>query len=520
MPQIDYRANLSAAIFPLSLSQAGRSVIIPGPDNNYDRRVDPEGEQKDAGIPQAIYLENVIPTANGYQSVGYKTLGAIPLPAGHLKFYRIAVIEGYTYIFEQNTGGTPDRCYRTNDYVAWTDVTVDWLAIFGPPYVEGYSPHNNMSQATVRGTTYVYVRNGNTLATAVGSVLTNVSSSVTGIVTADIQCIVSSFNYLVAVLSTGDVAWSSTTNPLDFTPSLVTGAGVTKPNAVRGDIVAVHTCPEGFILYTETNAVLAQYTGNARYPWKFVEIPNSGGHASERLIAAPQDSAIHFTINAQGSINQISAAGTQRVAPEVSTYLRNALGAYDLYNRTTNAISTIDSYLFAYEIIYLANRYICVQLTNENGTTGIKPRAVIVYDTLLRRYGRLGADVLFLWDDSETVYCLTPAGLVQRLVLDPYDASVVQDAIIVFGKFQYVRGRRLEVHELVLEGDLKAVTPYVLPSEEGVQPPVGVAMTPVLVNSKVCAYTSRAEGVNHCVAVRGKFALSTVQLTFALGGSR
>ena len=60
----------------MAISRAGRSVIVPQIDQNYDRRVDPTGEQKTPGIPQALYLENVLPTVEGYQSVGF-----IPLPS-------------------------------------------------------------------------------------------------------------------------------------------------------------------------------------------------------------------------------------------------------------------------------------------------------------------------------------------------------------------------------------------------------------------------------------------------------
>jgi len=71
MGQVAYRANLSSATFPMTIADGGRTVIVPGPDQNFDRRVDPEGSQRDAGIPQALYMENVMPTTNGYQSVGY-----------------------------------------------------------------------------------------------------------------------------------------------------------------------------------------------------------------------------------------------------------------------------------------------------------------------------------------------------------------------------------------------------------------------------------------------------------------
>lgn len=77
---ISYRGNLSSTVFPMTLADAGRSVIIPQADQNYDRRIDPAGEKSDAGIPQAMYLQDVLPTVHGYQSVGYKESagGAMP----------------------------------------------------------------------------------------------------------------------------------------------------------------------------------------------------------------------------------------------------------------------------------------------------------------------------------------------------------------------------------------------------------------------------------------------------------
>lgn len=73
MPQFEYRANLSSAVFPMTLAKAGRTVINPGPDQNFDKRIDAAGNDKSSvGIPQAIYMENVLPTPDGFQSVGYK----------------------------------------------------------------------------------------------------------------------------------------------------------------------------------------------------------------------------------------------------------------------------------------------------------------------------------------------------------------------------------------------------------------------------------------------------------------
>mgnify|MGYP000913471006 CR=1 FL=1 len=524
MAQQSYRANLSSAIFPLSLSLAGSTVIVPGPDNNYDRRVDPEGEQKDAGIPQATYLENVIPTANGYQSVGYEILG--PLAPGvtfdaNFKPYRVAVIDGYTYLF--GAVATTDTVYRTQDpgLGLWSDATVTWSAFAGFPYIEGFGSYNTLSQAIVRGTHYIYVRNGNTFGSVAGVTLTDLGGALTGIAVADINSITTSNNYLIAILTDNSIAWSSTTNPLDFVPSLVSGAGSITPEAVRGDIVAVHAIPEGFILYTETNSVLARYTGNARYPWKFTELANSGGHASERLIAAPKDSAAHFTINAQGSITQISADGAVRIAPEVSTYLRTFSAAYDLYNKTTRTFDTTQAYLSAYEIMFLANRYLIVQF-QPTGSSPITPKCTIFYDILLRRYGRLGALPIFFWDDSSHIYCLTTTGKVCQLEFDIHndDVSVLWDSVIALGKFKYVRSRRLELDEIVVTGELPSVTAAIVSSITGVLPSSGTALVPSDSNIEQIVYPSNAEGAWHILTLLGRFSLSSLELTFHLGGSR
>lgn len=524
MAQISYRANLSSAIFPLSLSLAGATVVVPGPDNNYDRRVDPEGEQKDAGIPQAAYLENVIPTANGYQSVGYEILG--PSAPGvtfnaNFKPYRVAVIDGYTYLFGTILG--TDIVYRTSDpgLSLWSDATATWSAFAGFPYIEGFGSYNTLSQAIVRGTHYIYVRNGNAFGSVSGVTLTDLSGSVTGISVADINSITTSNNYLIAILNDGSIAWSSTTTPIDFTVSLVSGAGAITPEAVRGDIVAAHTIPEGFILYTESNSVLARYTGNARYPWKFTELPNSGGHASERLIAAPKDSASHFTINAQGSITQISADGATRIAPEVSTYLRTFSASYDLYNKTTRTFDTTPAHLSAYEIMFLANRYLIVQF-QPSGSSPIAPKCTIFYDILLRRYGRLGALPVFFWDDSSHIYCLTTTGKVCQLEFDIHndDASVLWDSVLALGKFKYVRSRRLEVDEVIVTGELPSITSAILSSINGSLPNTGTAMVASSSNIEQVVYPVRAEGDWHIVSILGRFSLSSFEMTFHLGGSR
>lgn len=75
MAQTKFSVNLSAADFTMSFSYKGPSVIIPAGDQNYyQATADWAGStpQRGINIPQVMYCENTVPTAEGYRSVAYK----------------------------------------------------------------------------------------------------------------------------------------------------------------------------------------------------------------------------------------------------------------------------------------------------------------------------------------------------------------------------------------------------------------------------------------------------------------
>src|SRR5690348_7138059 len=75
MAQQISRGNLSAARFPLVSSFHGRTIILPQYDMNYQKNTVFAGadQDKDIGVPQVFYMHNVMPTEQGYQSVGFTT---------------------------------------------------------------------------------------------------------------------------------------------------------------------------------------------------------------------------------------------------------------------------------------------------------------------------------------------------------------------------------------------------------------------------------------------------------------
>ena len=71
MPNIYTRLNLASAIFPFYTEAYGRSIMIPGGDENFDR-YNAANTTPDKGVPQVFYMHNVLPIAGGFQSIGYE----------------------------------------------------------------------------------------------------------------------------------------------------------------------------------------------------------------------------------------------------------------------------------------------------------------------------------------------------------------------------------------------------------------------------------------------------------------
>ena len=91
MSQITYRGNLSSKSFPFLAENFGRTVIVKGQDQNFNRQVTAaEDNDKDIGIPQLYYCHNVMPHPEGFQSVGYtQTIPAFP---GNPGFTQIIIL--------------------------------------------------------------------------------------------------------------------------------------------------------------------------------------------------------------------------------------------------------------------------------------------------------------------------------------------------------------------------------------------------------------------------------------------
>lgn len=553
MGQIAYRANLSAATYPMTIADGGRTVIMPGPDQNFDRRVDPQGEQKDAGIPQALYLENVMPTVTGYQSVGYLRPTSTPMtvPAGATHIVQMIEVKA-TITF---VGPTvyPFSIVKTPLFI-WDNLAFT-AGKFGDNTVtfSGAAPGAilRVSCAVIIDTCYLYVSAGTffglyeVTSTVGGNItLTNVTASVTPanfFSTNLIHTICASNNYLIAQ-NAATTFWSSTTTPTDFVSSLVSGAGQIDPNNSDDAISYIKEAANGFYLYASSICLYAQYTGNARYPWKFTPVKGSTGIYGGGMWGSwgSVTSQVQYVIEKNKYIKAIQGGEATPVAPEVSDFLgKNPVQEFFTYG--TNVFTSEMRVTGVPGIYCFLDRYVIVSIngTHEFGEATDKYTHALVFDTVLSRYGKLKIDHTFIFVVSlpnETLaFVNKQTNTIKFLSFDIYQNVLpftglswdVSTAVLVLGKFQYVRSRKIQLHEIEIEGPQDSaiiVSPnfscVVLPSLDGRKFDAPSAPYQVSNTGGLASYNSHVTAQNVSVVLKGAFNVSTLQLKFSLRGDR
>jgi hypothetical protein len=546
-----YRVNLSAAIFPMTLADAGQSVIINGIDQNFDKRVDSPGDQtKNAGIPQILFAKNVLPASEGYESAGYvNSVGVYPASAGYtvfhvLKFNPVDTVNpsakpsGKQIVLTayKNSGGLFQYFANYDDY-SQNSVTVTGISLNPANY-------DNIAVVTVKDKTFLFVRNGGTSAlfslsiTTAGASLTgvtatNVTGSVTGFTFNNVVYISAAYNYLVAVWEDAGlqyVYWSSTTTLLDFAPSLVSGAGREIPSMLRSAVKFIKQHPDGFIIYTEYNAVSAVYTGNPRYPFKFREVLNSGGFNFSYQVSGSLSGNEHYGIDNTNKLMLMNIDESRLYAPELSTFLER-YNSYDTFDSNTNtfSVTVVDRSLEPQgaKIYFLLDRYLLLDF----GAPGAASQPqTIVYDTLLSRYGKLTVDSAFVTDSLKKIVFHSSTSATKQLVMGYENAPAAQyDSALLLGRFQLARDVFIELHEVNIQsaqgvgitgaanftlfayGSLDGVNfqPAEQFIENSYQPSSGI-------NRR---FFGRTGGENVCVLVKGAFKATSAEIVFSNGGN-
>lgn len=551
MAKYRFRTAINAATFPLNAVLQARTVLQPQLDTTVRNAVTYYGtaESKEIEVPQMYYCENIMPTAEGLQSVNYEKIiqglsGAMDFDQG----ITLRDADENNFLFVPARGKNYVYNARTGQWVPSSSIT-GW---------EG----SLITRAYVNGRTFicyeglgVYEYNS-TLGT-----FTHLALALPpGITEAMIRGIGSSSNYLISFTDI-TVYWSSLVDPLDFIPSLITGAGFSIPQDVKGQITAVLGISGGYVVYTAKNAVAAVYTNNSRAPFIFKEISNAGGVLSYEQVTSEQTSGQHYAWTT-GGFQKISIQGAETISAAVNDFIAGRM--YETYNRLTKQVDVHYTATpeFNVKLAYIGSRYVILSYS----TSGDGFNYALVLDTVLKRWGKIKIDhvdcfnypypniigAIAYQDLPSTPYSALSAtsykdtatgsisdppskltigflqqdGTVKLLRMD-YEKDAQDDAVAIFGKFQLVRANLMTLQQFTLEGvyqDTFTKNPffkvYAAAAIDGFKPAAVHEMKLLRVSDKLAVYAKRTTGLNVTLICEGTFALSSALLEVTNEGDR
>jgi hypothetical protein len=524
MSQIVYRGNLSAKAFPLLSDFQGRTVIVPGPDNTFNRSlVSTQDLDRDVGVPILYYCHNVLPAPYGFSSVGYDN----QIPAAGAGFQSAKILRsnalsatqnGPRFFFSPKTSGT-HYTYKLGS-TAWTTI----------PTVIPLTASTVVSYATLQGISYIFFSGiGCYKWDSVANVLIPVT--LTALVPANIIGIASYQGYMIAY-DESSIYWSSvldvdyTLNSVDFTPSLTTGAGQLRPEGARGPITVVMPATFGLAIYTTSNIVSAVYSGNSRYPFNFREVVSSGGCTSADLISYDANTGNQYAYTTSG-LQIVTATATQTTFPELTDFLAGQ--DFEDFDELTQKFNlTTLSVPMKKKLTAVADRYLIFSYGISSLTHAI------VYDMTQKRYGKLKVAHVdcFEYEYLDPALADAPRKSIAFLkedgsvdIVNPSVTFSKSNGVLLLGKFQYVRSRLMSLEALDIQSvhPNQSATAYDLVSDTGgtiesVRKVQGYETSKAGQSQRT--YKFHETGINHSILLVGGFFISSFILSFHIHGRR
>lgn len=545
MARQTFRLNLGSAEFPLLNYLYGRSIVFPQQDMHYIRPNAFSGAEadKNIGIPQLLFCENVMPASYGYQSIAYDVaIQASSVSDFDQAFYLRDAAENRT-LFVPGVAGTTAKRY-TYDATANTwnssSVTVPSGA--------------KCTVANIKSRTFVKFEFDDqffewTGAWGVAAVPALTATNIKGLVSANA--------YLLAY-DRNTIYWSSTVDPLDFVPSLVTGAGSQRILSTRGVIVVCYPVEDGFIIHTTVNSVLAKFSGNIRFPWTFKEIKNSAGLDSAEHATSQGDGNNVYVYSTNGLMTY-TVNKAQQEFPSVNEFF--GCREMEVWNSVTKAIDSITlTNKFIVKLEFIASRWLVISY----GATALTH--ALVYDTALKRWGKLRVDhvdcfefygnpgtvgsiIALKWSQLSGTWAqqnntwaeyggIISGGSASLTV--PYRALAFLQAsgqvrivnfdfsnkndtsVLMIGRLQFLRNNQWTIHEVEAEqmGPEVNNKMQLWSSLDGLNYPSKIYPYQTVRTGKVQKWNCRVSAVTHALVFEGNFNLNTIIARGTLGGKR
>jgi hypothetical protein len=524
MAQILYRANIGSKGFPFDPDNFGRSVIITGLDQDYQRKLaSQEDKDKDQGLPQAFYMHNVLPTEYGYKSVGYtQKLNALP-PAADQLF--VSESTGFLTVDNIHLLSLRTLTGATAYHNAPSDgATID-IAVNAPAGTGGIETDRfTLTTAQVNARLFIaYATDippgGIYEFTQVEPIPLSVSRLLTGFPANRLDGIFASRGRLMWWNST-TIGGSSLTNPLDHAPSTITGAFNTQVQEAKGNIVYCVETLWGFIVYCQYNIIAAEFTGNIANPYIYRELYNSAGIISFRHVTRDDSLDVHYAYTLSGFL-RITSNRADIVLPELTELIKNGvLVNYDIALRQF-LYSTIGSNTrWSVALNFVGERYLAISVGDGTGPTDTTPyQFAFVYDTALQRWGMLKHvhTHVFTWREDNSIAFLQSSGA--AYVVRSSEFVTPTDAVLALGNYQLTRGSKCALQQIEVQNREDFNTACTVhTSLQGKTTNYITTPTTTYSLGGLKIFNGLQVGLNHKLFLTGPFDINSLILTFSTHG--
>lgn len=554
-----FKVSLNAARFPLISTKGSRSVFIPGLDSapRTPRQFVGTEPSTDYNTAQILYIENVMPVAEGLRSVGYqqKIAGTVnndfdtvfPLRDAEERIALYSPAKGKNYVYDEVAG-------------MWKTSTIE--SIFGLT-LSGSSPKTpataRVTYAYVDGKTFVcysnlvsttsvdmslMVWNPATLELEpAGALIANLPYGV-----GEIDGIASSNGFLL-VWSDLSVAWAAFNGTaFDFTPFAngeFTGAGAQIPEDVQGPVLAIVGVAGGFMMFTSRNCVGASYHAqNTVSPWLFREIAGAGGAAGYEVLTVEGSLPAVYGYTTSG-LQRITLNSAEPFQPQVADFITGR--QIERYLAATKELLQSSSGQdLAIKVTNIGNRYIAISY----GLTEGNYEYVLLWDLALERFGKLKfqhtdcfhytyipGDVTLTYDMANSITYddmdaiayndvnqaptaeLSPAqhalGLMTAqgaIYIGEWTDKVratTDEGVAIIGRIQLSRSRHTQINRIDAEG-MEGGSISVVPSYDGRTTSPAIPMVDIVREPGFLSVGELVDAKNFDVLVEGAFDLSAL----------
>lgn len=515
MAQQFFKIDIRDSKFPLLAEQQTRTII---------EIVSAEAPTKE-DLVGVQYCHNVMPTIEGLESVGFieAVVPSPDLPGGEEFDDTRTIYADDTSVGNDRRGERLTIVWDTagNVYVL-IDFIASWLKLASSPAVGPNFSTNDITIGTVDAISYIFYSEDTAFVFNFDTLLLE-ERPLIGLTLNEVLGVVGSNGYLVAYSKT-DIAWSSTLDPTDFTPSTVTGAGGGKIAGTQGNVLFGVSNTLGILLYTFANVISAYYTGNVQFPFKFRPVKDAKGGVNLDRIAYEPDTDGIYTYSKAG-LQEVKITGAVTILPEVTDFL--AGGRFDVYDTDLQEyVTTVipDATTVRKKVKYIASRYLIISYNLGEGLF----RFALIYDLALNRLGKIKIDHVDVFDyvggsnqdevSKQSIAFLLPSGEVSLL---DFAVDSISDGVLILAKLQATRTRLFTLlgveTENVLEDSTFSVGSLVsLDGKNGTYVPGKPSLTAK--NLREDAF--KVTGKNHSIVYEGQFNVTTALIRYTINGRR